>query len=241
MSPEELVQQACPRINTLGAAVYFAPATVAKGKDAGLDGFRFYVLGRGGPMGDCEASVVRAAFGYFSQSLVDKMWNSAREIMAPRDAGRLFDEAACEFGRASFGELDLAAYCAAAGAINDAADPTALTLYAAIDSEPLADDVPALAMQLTARLREYRGSAHLAALRCVGLSDVAAHAMKRPDDMGMFGHEEAPEIADVMHTQRVEAEALTDSMVMDAFSAVDADGAAALLAGLDAIEAALGG
>ncbi len=78
MTPTELVQAACPKIASLGAAFYFNPETVAKGKELGLDGFRFYFLGRGGVLGDVEARVVRSAFGYFAPELVDKMWNSSR-------------------------------------------------------------------------------------------------------------------------------------------------------------------
>ena len=81
--------RATDAIGSIGAAFYFHPDTVAKGKEVGLDGFRFYVLGRGGVLGDVEPDVVHAAFGYFHTGLIDKIWISAKEIVAPRDAARL--------------------------------------------------------------------------------------------------------------------------------------------------------
>ena len=63
MTPEELVATACPSIADLGAVFDFVPETVAKGKEHGLDGFRFYFLGRGGVLGDTSAAVVRSVFG----------------------------------------------------------------------------------------------------------------------------------------------------------------------------------
>ena len=57
MTPTELVQAACPKIGSLGGAFYFDKETLAKGKELGLDGFRFYFLGRGGVLGDVEPRV----------------------------------------------------------------------------------------------------------------------------------------------------------------------------------------
>ncbi|MEM8923148.1 MAG: hypothetical protein AAGD35_06570 [Actinomycetota bacterium] len=242
MNPEELVTAACPRIGTLGAAFYFHPDTLAKGKELGLDGFRFYFMGRGGVLGNVEAKTVESAFGYFAPGLVAKIWGSGSERIEPRTAARAFDECARAFGREKYADVDgLDAYCEAAGAINDATDAASLPLYAAMSAEPLADDAPARAMQLTALLREYRGSAHLAAIRVLGLDPAVAHAIKRPDDVSTFGYQEPPSFGEAEHALHLEAERLTDRMVLDAYSAVDADGAAAVIAGLDGMDAALAG
>lgn len=242
MKSMELVQAACPKIGSLGSAFYFDPTTVAKGKELGLDGFRFYMLGRGGVLGDVEPAVIQSAFGYFEPGLVTKIWNSAKERMAPRDAAAAYLEAAHEFGRRTFADIDgLDAYCAAAEAVNDAANPAALPLYAGISSEPLAEDLPARAMQLTAVLREYRGSAHLVALRSKGLDDAVAHAIKRPDDVATFGWAEPPVVTDEDRAKHAAAEELTDELVLEAYGVLDDAGGDALMAGLDAMEAAIGG
>ncbi len=242
MTPSELVQAACPKIGSLGGAFYFNGATLARGKELGLDGFRFYFLGRGGVLGDVEAPVVESAFGYFAPGLVAKIWTTAKEKMAPRDAAREYMACLHAFARAKFsGIADLDAFCAAAEAVNGATSYAAMPLYAGFSAEPLADDLPARALQLVSGLREYRGGAHLAAIRTLNLDPAVAHAIKRPDDVATFGYAEAPAITDNDRALHTEAEKLTDAMVLAAYSAVDEAGAATLVAGLEAMEAAVAG
>ena len=68
-----------------------------------------------------------------------------------------------------------------------------------------------------------------------------AHFIARPDDGAMFGwgEDEVPSITDADRAGMVEAEALTTRIVTPAYAALDDDQAAALLAGLDAMEGAL--
>ena len=138
------------------------------------------------------------------------------------------------------GVEDLDGFCAAAETIDAAADPAALALYAGVSAEPRCDDLAGRAMQLVTILREYRGSAHLAAIRSLGLDPAVAHAIKRPDDITTFGHTEPPAVTATDRAKYDSVEALTDTMVLDAYSAVDGDGADALMAGLRAMEAAIG-
>jgi hypothetical protein len=242
MQPEDVVAAASPKIGVMGWAYYFTPETAAAAEALGLDVFRFYFLGRGGVLGDVEAPVVASAFGYFNPELVATMWDSARAVVPPRDAGRAHLLASADHGRRHLADVaDLDAFCAAAGAVNAAADPTALALYAAMRCEPLVDDLPGRAMQLVTVLRELRGSAHLLAVRAVGLDGKAAHWITRPGDVGMFGwsEDEAPDITDRHRDAMAEAEALTDRLVAPAFAALDEPAQAALLGGLEAMERAL--
>src|SRR4030081_3282777 len=118
MSPDDLVHAASPLIASLGSAFYFKPETLAKGKERGLDGFRFYILGRGGVLGDVEAPVITSAFGYFHPAMIERLWTSARQRMAPRAAGRLYLECCRDFGRSRLSAIpDLDTFCAAAEAI----------------------------------------------------------------------------------------------------------------------------
>ncbi len=237
----ELIASACPDINTLGSAFYFVPETVAVGKEHGLDGFRFYILGRGGVLGDVESPVITSAFGWWAPELIDKMWTSAREKMAPRDAGRLYMKCAHDLGRAKFANVDgLGEFCAAAEAVVLAVDPAAYALFAGTAAEPLADDLAARAMQLLAVLREFRGSAHLVAVLASGLSPKIAHCIKRPDMAKAFGWgEELPSLSDADRTALDAAEALTDRLVAPAYGVLDEGGAKALLAGVANLKAAL--
>jgi hypothetical protein len=80
---DSFVTEVSARINDLGWAYYFVPETLETGKALGLDGFRFYSLGRGGMLGDVEAPVVVSAFGYFNPALVADMWDSGLVTSQP--------------------------------------------------------------------------------------------------------------------------------------------------------------
>lgn len=242
MTPLELVRQACPIINDTGWAYYFTPETQAKGAELGLKGPMFYFAGRGGVLGDCDADVVTAAFGYFNPAVIRRAWESATAIRPAREIGRAHFECCADLGRQKLGGVaNLAAFVEAADAVNRAAEPDGLALYAAFKAEPLASDLAGRAMQLVAILREFRGSAHLIAVRASGLTTKQAHFSKRPNDVAMFGWtpEDAPVLNDDVAERMKVAEDLTDQIVLPAFSVLDDSGAQALLDGARAIKAAV--
>ncbi len=193
-------------------------------------------------LGDVEARVVTSAFGFYKPQLVEAMWNTARTKISPRDAGRAYLECCREWGRARLSHLgELDAFCKAAEAVNAAADPVGLSLYAGVSAEPLGEDLPGRAMQLTTVLRELRGSAHLLAVLACGVSPVVAHYVRRPDFFGIFGWSDAdvPVVTVEDHAALDAADELTDRLVLPAFAVLDDAGSDALLAGLEAMEAAL--
>lgn len=244
MTPTELVAAACPKIAALGGAFYFVPATTSRGKERGVDGMRLYILGRGGVLGDTSAAVVRSSFGYFNQAMIDKLWNTGREKLPVDEAADLYWDACAEFGRAKLAGLTgLDAFAAALGKVNDAADAAGLALYAGIKQMPLVDDPAGRTMQLIAVLREFRGSAHLAAIRAVGLDDTHAHFVKRPDMVEGFGWtaDDAAAVTDDDKRLLADAERITDIIVTPAFAVLDAAEATALVDGLTAAHAAIAG
>jgi hypothetical protein len=242
MSTEDFVREACPLIGNSGWAYYFAPHTQAKGAELGLVGMEFYVAGRGGPLGDCDGAALASAFGYFNPAVSGGAWESAKAKVSPRVAGKAHLECCAEHGRNKLSNIPgLAAFVAAADAVNNAADPDGLTLYAAIKTEPLVSDLPGRAMQLVTVLREFRGSAHLLALRAMGIDSKTAHFVKRPNDVKMFGWTEAdaPNIDDDLRARMVAAEELTDKLVAPAYGVLNAQERQDFLAGAQAIAAAL--
>lgn len=242
MTNEELVARACPLINDSGWAYYFTPETIARGTELGLKGPQFYFIGRGGLLGDCDASVVAAAFGYFNPDVIRRAWESSCTMITPREAGLAHWLCSAETGRAKLaGVPNLAAFVEAADAVNNAADPEGLALYAAFKSAPLVDDLPGRAMQLVSILREFRGSAHLIAIRASGLTGKQAHFIKRPNDVAMFGWtpEDAPHIDDSTRAALDAAERLTDAIVMPAYAVLNDAQRTALVDGAQAVHAAL--
>jgi hypothetical protein len=239
---DRLVPGATAKIGAMGSAFYFTESTAARGEELGLDPFRFYILGRGGVLGDVEASVIVSAFGYFAPAAIRDQWEAGRAILDPRTAGREYFECCAAFGRAKFSGLgNLDAFCEAAGAVNDAADPAGLALYAGISAEPLADDPPARAMQLVTVLREFRGSAHLAAVIAQLLEPRIAHYIRRPNFFVLFGYgpEQVPEVTEEHHAKLAAADELTNRMVGPAYSVLNDSQADALVDGLEAMEKAL--
>lgn len=242
MDNTTLLNTVSPLIGQLGAAFYFVPETMERGKELGLGGMEFYVLGRGGQMGDCEGSVAAAAFGYFNPAFLAKVWGDAKAKCDPRAAGTAHLECCANLGRAKISGVEgLDGLAAALEKVNAAADPDGLALYSSISSEPLASDLPGRVMQLIAVLREHRGSAHLVALRAAGLPTKLAHAGKRPDMWKMFGYpeDELPTLSDADKRKLDEAEKITDAIVEPAYAVLSDSERTALVEGLKAVQAAL--
>jgi hypothetical protein len=241
MRIEEFLETACPGLGVSPPAVFRA-SNAERGKTIGLDGFRFYFLGRGGVLGDVEAPVVTSAFGYFKPDLVTRIWDEARAIADPRETGRLYMSCCQDFGRAKLADVEgLAAFCEAAQAIDSAADRAGLTLFAATSDQPLADDPPARALQLAATLRELRGSAHLVAVLASGLEPKTAHYLRRPEVFQGFGWsvEDIPSVGASDHDKLAAADKLTDQLLTPAFSAIDDDARAAMVATIGRMQAAI--
>lgn len=244
MDNKTLLDSVSPLIGQLGAAFYFVPETMERGKELGLGGMEFYMLGRGGTMGNCDASVVSAAFGYFNPAFLTKVWGDAAAKCDPHTAGTAHLECCANLGRAKLsGVAGLEALAAALEKVNAAADPDGLALYAAISSEPLATDLPGRVMQLIAILREHRGSAHLIALRAVGMPTKVAHASKRPEMWKAFGYpeDEMPTLTDADRAKLDQAETITDAIVEPAYAVLSDAERSALVDGLKAVQAALAG
>ena len=240
MDTQKLMDEACPIIGEVGWAHYFAPATIARGERLGLDPFTFYFIGRGGVLGDAEASVVQSAFGYFNPAVLAAMWDAGKAKIDPRTAGREYQEAAPEFGRERLtGVEELDSFVPAARAVVDAArqDVAGLTLFAAASAEPIPEDLPAAAMHLLTILRELRGSAHLVAVVAEGLPPRTAHYLRRPEMYAVFGwsDDDPPSHNEEDRAALAAADERTDRIVAPAYGALDDDGATALLVGLHAI------
>ncbi|MFB0928231.1 MAG: hypothetical protein QMB08_09185 [Acidimicrobiales bacterium] len=237
MTPEELVSATAGKINSLGAIYYFHRDTIAHGKEQlGLDGMRFYFIGRGGVLGDVEAPVVTSAFGYFAPPVVAKMWNTSKEKVAPRDAAQAALGCNAALGRGKLDDIaGLAEFCAAAEQVIADVNPAGLQLYAAVAAEPLPADLPGRAMQLAVIHRELRGSAHLAAVIVAGVHPSVAHAIRRPNDIGTFGWPDDLMITDDDRLNLVAADAATDKLSAGHYAGLSDEQRSAFVTGIDAM------
>src|SRR5215207_5891753 len=241
MDAREVIAAVAKPHADVGASFYFVPETVAHGKQMGLDGFRFYFLGRGGVLGDVEAGVVHSAFGYFDPELLARMWNSARAVVPPREAARAYLACAHEHGKRRFGAIEgLDAYVEAAATVIEDVDGGALALFAGMRAEPVPTDAPAAAIHQAVVMRELRGSVHLAAISALGLPTKVAHAISRPNDVELFGwKDDLPVVTDKARALHAQAEQMTNDALVGPFSALTPEQAGALVAGATAMHAAL--
>ena len=241
MTNEELISIVCPIFNDNSYKYYFSQSTINTGKSLGLKGMEFYVAGRGGALGDCDGSVIAAAFGYFNPIIIKAAWSLAIAKHPARALGSAHYECAAVFGREKLSTLpNLGEVVSAMQKVFDAMDPDGLALFAAFKSLPLVDDLPGRAMQLAASLREYRGSAHLVAVRASGVSAIQAHYLHHPNDMKIFGWAESeyPQVDDETRARMVTAEELTDALCITPYSVLNESERASLVAGAKAFEAA---
>jgi len=232
MTPRETLIAIAGPTGDIGASFYFHPATAAAGKELGLGGFVFYVLGRGGALGDVPAAVVSSAFGYFNPDTIAPTWEKYRERVSPPVAAQAFWDQCGARGDEFFVDIDsavLEAYIDAADVVIDHADLAALPLFAGTAQLTCSDSLAGRAMQKAAVLRELRGSVHLCAVIASGLSDAQAHAINRPGDVAVFGWEEAPLVPVDGNERMNAAEDLTNTMLERAFFALTSGQADALV------------
>lgn len=161
-------------VGMLGGGFMLDPTVLGVGKEAGYpNGFVYYVVGRGGVLGDVHADVVTSAFGFFAPSLVATMWNG--QIESPRAGADRYTEGCRQWGRDHLGSWSGAGRLAALlSRVVDSADASGLALFAGWRAQPRPADDVAHAYQLLHVMRELRGCCHLVAVLGSGLSPLEA-------------------------------------------------------------------
>ena len=163
-------------IGFLGGAFMLHPDVLGPGKEAGYPGgFAYYVVGRGGVLGDVDADVVVSAFGFFAPPLVASLWNAGVVVEGARAGARRYAEACAEWGRRrleTFAEASRLADLVAK--VVDNADVGGLSLFAGWRRIDRPDDPVGRCYLLLHVLRELRGSVHLVACLASGLTPLDA-------------------------------------------------------------------
>jgi hypothetical protein len=176
LSATEAVQETDHRIHDVGSAFMLHPETMARAGEQGYaDPFAFYFAGRGGVLGDVDASVVVAAMGWFAPDMVRTLWDEGVTVAGAREGARRYGAACAAWGRDHLTGLDSVERLASlAEQLVAGTEPSGLPLFAGWRAEPLVDDAPGRAMQLIHVLREWRGGLHLVATTAAGLSPLEA-------------------------------------------------------------------
>lgn len=214
------------------------PEVLQPGKEAGYPGgFSYYVVGRGGVLGDVEANVVVSAFGFFAPALVQSLWNSGVVVEGARAGADRYATSCAAWGRNrlnGFGGVEELE--SLLGRVVDGADPTGLSLFAGWQVQTRASDVPGRCYQLIHVLRELRGSCHIVAVVAHGMSPLSA-ILANPGSAGVeqaerFGWKGPFPDKESLVSTFSSAEALTDQQMarhLDLLSADELDRLAQLL------------
>lgn len=214
-------------IGAAGGAFMLHPDVLQPGKDAGYPGgFSYYVVGRGGVLGDVDANVVASAFGFFAPALVRSLWDSGVVIEGARAGADRYASSCAAWGRERLATFDgVQELDALLSHVIDEADPSGLSLFAGWQTQTRASDAPGRCYQLIHVLRELRGSCHIVAVVAHGMSPLAA-ILANPGSAGVeqakrFGWEGPfPSTSDLVATFD-SAESLTDQMMARHLSVLD--------------------
>lgn len=206
-------------VGDLGGRWMLAPEVLGPCKDAGYpNGFAYYVVGRGGVLGDVDADVIVSAFAFFEPGLVRKLWDTGVGVEGARASARRYGAACADFwagrleGFGGNGRL-----CELAERVIDGADSSGLALFAGWRGEQRPAHLGARAGFVLHLLREMRGSAHIVAVVASGLTPLeAVLATSGPEAGQRFGW--SGPFADVPASAKDAAEALTDSIVAQLYS-----------------------
>lgn len=239
MTPEAAAAASRWPVIRLGGAFMTDRATHVSGAELGLDGWAFYYAGRGGVLGDVDASVVQAAFVFLPPAMVRRGWDSARGVVTFAAATRRYAAACNAWGRTHLTGFDgverLGELCAA---VARAADPAGMPLFAGWRAMPLPDDAPARAAQLLQVLREHRGGAHGIAVLAAGLTPLQAIVAGPlgPSQASFQGWPEPYPDPAPFAQRHAEAERVTEALVAAAYATLTAEERAELVALLQAAQ-----
>ena len=202
-------------VGYLGGNWMLHPEVLGPCRDAGYaHGYAYYVAGRGGVLGNVDADVITASFGFFEPKIVRAMWDIGVAVEGGAAAAARYG-AAC----AAFGRLRLAGFEGAdrvnelAERVAKGADVTGLPLFAGWRNQPLPDDALGRAYFLMHLLRELRGGVHLMAVVATGLGPRAAVFASGGETMAnQFGW--AGPYDDLAGVTKQAAEELTDEILI---------------------------
>jgi hypothetical protein len=197
---------------------YFAPSTIERAKERGMNVFQFYGLGRGGVLGDVDYDVVFDAFTFFSHSAMGMLWTASREKGEPAETAEAHVQAAYAYADATFGAIPVDVLKKFSAAVHKVASSVAPGHHALLDGYKQFD-VPANPVHSAylgaILMRELRGCVHIDAVREVGLTPAEAAYLQDPTVFKMHGYsdEDVPTVTPELEAKKAQAEQITSAAV----------------------------
>lgn len=213
-------------ISTITSLFMMDMDTYAHGGELGFDGVDFYISGRGGVLGDAPASVVVAAFGFWTPQVIVKGWEQSAGVMPRRQAAEEFAGVSHRWAEAHVPDgFDAARLAELAGRISDGATVAAAPLYAGwLELDEPGDDRPAaLAIHRMNALRELRGAMHASAVLCQGIHPHAAVSLASAHFLGLYGWGDPHPGAEAARPRWKDAMAATEVAMAPAYEALSGE------------------
>lgn len=223
LTGEQTVQAVDRVVHDIGTTWMIHDETRARAEEYGYGKhYPFYFAGRGGVLGDVDASVVVAAMGWWHPGLVRKMWERGLAVAGAREGARRYAQACAAWAEdhlAGFPHADRLS--ALAEKVVDGVDESGLPLFAGWRAEPRADGGVARMLQLVHVLREWRGSVHLVATTAAGLRPLEAILTNEGEQQArFFGWRDELPNCDHLKDRHVEAQRTTDRLAAATYERV---------------------
>ncbi|MEV6773642.1 hypothetical protein AB0N05_33915 [Nocardia sp. NPDC051030] len=214
------------QIQQIGGGFMFSREAKVFADTTGVAGFMpAYTRGRGGVLGDVDADVVAAAFGFFPPAGIRAAWEATAAMPAAKGA-QGYLQACQDFGRRKLAGFEQAERLAELlEIVVDTASPAGVPLFAGWRALPRAEDAPARVLHHIQTLRELRGGLHFIAIMAGGVSPLQAVLIAGsplstgPEQARSYGWPEPfEEITPELKGRWMEAESVTDTLIAPAFA-----------------------
>lgn len=175
-------------IGDIGGGFMTDMGTYARGGELGFSGIDFYVLGRGGVLGDVDADVIASGFIFWNPTQVRAQWETGRGVMAPAMASAEWAACCAAWGESNLPDVEgLERLDALLSTVVSEASPANASLFAGWRALPMPTTTKARIAHRINALRELRGALHGGALLAAGVSPLEAVAYRAPMMAPMFG------------------------------------------------------
>lgn len=224
MTPEEAAVASADAVRDLTSRFMLDAATYIYGGGLGFEGMSFYTGGRGGVLGDVDASQVTDAFFFFHPDQVAGNWNGAAGVM-PRDkAAAEFLTCCSKWGDDHLpDDLDAARLAELAAKVASAADGSGAPIFEGWRQQAAPTDAKQAAVFHMNSLRELRFAQHAQAVAAQGISPEKAVLHRQPYMYALFGWGDLPENPEPIAADWDKAEAETNAAFANALRVLSSD------------------